>query len=50
MLKLQAFTPHCGFIHRPADLLRLNFTELQCRQCGKAFPAVPEAQPEGDDL
>jgi hypothetical protein len=25
-------------------LLRLNFDELQCRQCGQAFLAVP-AQP-----
>src|SRR6516225_9539549 len=24
---------HCGYIHHPADLLRLNFTDLECRQC-----------------
>jgi hypothetical protein len=24
---------HCGFIHRPADLQRLDFDNLQCRQC-----------------
>jgi hypothetical protein len=40
--------PHCGFVHRPADLLRLNATDLECRQCGRAFPAVLEAQPEGN--
>jgi len=41
--------PHCGFVHHPADLLRLNFTDLQCRQCGKPFPAVAEGDhPESD--
>jgi rubredoxin len=39
--------PHCRFIHRPADLLRLNNDDLQCRQCGQAFPAVP-AKAESD--
>jgi hypothetical protein len=23
--------PHCHFIHHAADLVRLNFTEVQCR-------------------
>jgi hypothetical protein len=32
--------PHCGFIHRPADLLRLDSDNLQCRRCEPAFPAV----------
>jgi hypothetical protein len=32
--------PHCGFVHRPADLLRLDSDNLQCRQCKQAFPAV----------
>jgi len=26
----------------PADLLRLNSYDMQCRQCGKAFPAVTD--------
>ena len=41
--------PHCGFVHRPADLLRLDSDNLQCRQCGRAFPAVPEGDhPKAD--
>ena len=32
--------PHCGFVHRPADLLRLDADNLLCRQCRQAFPAV----------
>jgi hypothetical protein len=33
--------PHCGFVHRPADILRLNFTQLQCKQCRQAFESKP---------
>ena len=37
--------PHCDFVHRPADIVRLDFNNLQCRQCGRAFPAVPDPPP-----
>jgi hypothetical protein len=45
--------PHCGFVHRAADLLRLNNDDLQCHSCGQAFPAVlaqrqAETQPSAD--
>ena len=40
--------PHCGFVHHAADLLRLNFDELQCRSCGRAFLAVPDDPPEAE--
>jgi hypothetical protein len=32
--------PHCGFVHRAADLLRLDSDNLQCRQCKQGFQAV----------
>ena len=38
-----------AFVHKPADLLRLNNDDLQCRECGRAFPAVA-AQPEAQTL
>jgi rubredoxin len=34
--------PHCGFIHRPADLLRIDDEQLRCKQCGQAFDAAPD--------
>src|SRR5262245_61168898 len=34
--------PYCGYEHRAADLLRLDNDNLQCRGCGKAFPAKPD--------
>ena len=41
--------PHCHFIHHAADIVRLDFDNLQCKHCGRAFPAVPEGDhPEGD--
>jgi hypothetical protein len=30
--------PHCGFEHTPADLLRVNNNEFQCKGCGKEIP------------
>jgi rubredoxin len=30
--------PHCGFVHRPADLLRVNSNDLRCKQCKQTFP------------
>jgi len=33
-------SPHCQFIHKPADILRLDSDNLQCSQCKQAFPAV----------
>ena len=33
--------PHCGFVHTPADLLRLDSDRLQCKGCGKPFPSMP---------
>jgi hypothetical protein len=41
--------PHCQFVHKPADLLRLDADRLQCRQCKQAFPTVaPPAQARSD--
>jgi len=39
---------HPGDYHRPADLLRIDSDNLQCRRCQQAFPSVPEpAQARG---
>ncbi len=39
--------PHCGFIHRPADLLRFDPDNLQCRQCKRGFQRwQPRRKPE----
>jgi hypothetical protein len=27
--------PHCGFVFGAADLIRVNFDDLRCKQCGK---------------
>jgi hypothetical protein len=35
--------PHCGFVHHAADIVRINDTQLHCKQCGKAF-APPSAE------
>jgi len=32
---------HCGYVHVPASLLPLDSNNLQCRQCRRAFSAVP---------
>jgi hypothetical protein len=29
--------PHCCFIHRPADLVRIDDERIRCKQCGQAF-------------
>jgi hypothetical protein len=34
--------PHCGFVHRPAALLRLDGEHLQCKGC-KAFESLPDS-------
>ena len=39
--------PHCGFIHRAADLLRLDNHNLQCPPMRSSVPAVP-AKPEAE--
>jgi transcription elongation factor Elf1 len=33
--------PHCGFEHSPADLMRVDWDQLQCKGCGKSFTAGP---------
>jgi transposase len=38
--KLTRTCPHCGFVHRSADLLRLNDTQLRCKQCGETVTSV----------
>jgi len=39
--------PHCGFVHKPADLLRVNSDDLLCKQCNQTFPAKQDGvQPE----
>jgi hypothetical protein len=35
--KLTWTCPHRGFIHTPADLLRLDSNRFQCKGCGKPF-------------
>jgi len=34
--------PHCGFVHKPADLLRLNSDGLQCKGCWRPFDTVSD--------
>jgi len=38
--------PHCGFIHKPVDLVRLNSDRLQCNGCLKPFDAVSDVMRE----
>jgi DNA-directed RNA polymerase subunit RPC12/RpoP len=38
--------PHCGFVHLPADLLRIDSLELRCKRCGKAF--TPPSAEQGN--
>jgi hypothetical protein len=38
--------PHCGFVFGAADLIRKNFNDLRCKQCGKTFPAPREGKPQ----
>jgi len=33
---------HCGHVHRPADLLRLDGDNLQCKGCGQSFESIPD--------
>ena len=34
----------CGFVHRPADLLRLDWDRLQCKQYQQAFESRPDKE------
>jgi hypothetical protein len=34
--------PHCGFRHKPADLLRTNGEDLLCKNCNGEFPDKPD--------
>src|SRR5262249_4443751 len=34
--------PFCSYVHKPADLLRLDNDTLKCRQCRTAFPDKPD--------
>ena len=34
--------PHCDFVHRPADLLRLDSDLLQCKACKQPFDSTPD--------
>lgn len=39
----------CGFVHRPADLLRVNWDDLRCKECGQTFPEQsgdPQRKPQ----
>jgi rubredoxin len=41
--------PHCGFVHRPANLMRVDFVNLRCKQCGQIFAeqsADPQQKPQ----
>ena len=42
--------PRCGFVHRPADLLRLDPDNLQCRQCKQTFASVPDGDHPGQKI
>ena len=33
--------PYCGFVHTPADFMRLDANRFQCKSCGKPFPSGP---------
>jgi predicted RNA-binding Zn-ribbon protein involved in translation (DUF1610 family) len=35
--------PYCGYVHYPADLVRLDNERLECYQCGQAFTPVTKA-------
>ena len=32
--------PHCGFVHQPVYLVRINAEQLRCKQCGQAFTSA----------
>jgi rubredoxin len=37
--------PHCGLVHQAADIVRIDDTQLRCKQCGQAFtPPSAEAK------
>lgn len=29
--------PHCGFVHKPADIRRVDNDHLRCQKCGEVF-------------
>ena len=34
---------YCGFVHTPANLLRIDFDHVRCQQCGELFSDVPDS-------
>ncbi len=34
--------PHCGHVHRPADIRRVDFDHLRCQSCGQIFDSKPD--------
>ncbi len=36
--------PHCGHVHRPADIRRVDADHLRCQSCGQIFLSKPDPQ------
>ena len=36
--------PYCGYVHYPADLVRLDNERLECSQCGQAFTPATKTE------
>ena len=36
--------PHCGFVHRLADICRVDGDHLRCQSCGQIFDSKPDPE------